>query len=43
MADEPHVRRIATEEAFAIPEQFDGYRALGRSTWSSPRAAAGSP
>jgi predicted TIM-barrel fold metal-dependent hydrolase len=34
MADEP--RRIATEEAFAIPEQFDGYRALGRSTWSSP-------
>jgi predicted TIM-barrel fold metal-dependent hydrolase len=36
MADEPHVRRIATEEAFAIPEQFDGYRALGRSTWSSP-------
>jgi 5-carboxyvanillate decarboxylase len=36
MADEPNVRRIATEEAFAIPEQFDGYRALGRSTWSSP-------
>jgi 5-carboxyvanillate decarboxylase len=36
MADEPIVRRIATEEAFAIPEQFDGYRALGRSTWSSP-------
>jgi 5-carboxyvanillate decarboxylase len=36
MADEPRVRRIATEEAFAIPEQFDGYRALGRSTWSSP-------
>jgi predicted TIM-barrel fold metal-dependent hydrolase len=30
------MRRIATEEAFAIPEQFDGYRALGRSTWSSP-------
>ena len=36
MATEPHVRRIATEEAFAIPEQFEGYRALGRSTWSSP-------
>jgi 5-carboxyvanillate decarboxylase len=36
MADEPQVRRIATEEAFAVPEQFDGYRALGRSTWSSP-------
>lgn len=36
MADEPRPRRIATEEAFAIPEQFDGYRALGRSTWSSP-------
>ncbi len=36
MADESHVRRIATEEAFAIPEQFDGYRAPGRSTWSSP-------
>jgi 5-carboxyvanillate decarboxylase len=36
MADEPHVRRIATEEAFAVPEQFDAYRALGRSTWSSP-------
>jgi 5-carboxyvanillate decarboxylase len=36
MAADPHVRRIATEEAFAIPEQFDGYRALGRSTWSSP-------
>jgi 5-carboxyvanillate decarboxylase len=36
MADEPRIRRIATEEAFAIPEQFDGYRALGRSTWSSP-------
>jgi predicted TIM-barrel fold metal-dependent hydrolase len=35
MADE-RIRRIATEEAFAIPEQFDGYRALGRSTWSSP-------
>jgi 5-carboxyvanillate decarboxylase len=35
MADE-QIRRIATEEAFAIPEQFDGYRALGRSTWSSP-------
>jgi hypothetical protein len=35
MADEPRVRRIATEEAFAIPEQFDGYRARGRSTWSS--------
>jgi predicted TIM-barrel fold metal-dependent hydrolase len=34
MTDEP--RRIATEEAFAIPDQFDGYRALGRSTWSSP-------
>jgi predicted TIM-barrel fold metal-dependent hydrolase len=30
------IRRIATEEAFAIPEQFDGYRALGHSTWSSP-------
>jgi 5-carboxyvanillate decarboxylase len=36
MAAEPHVRRIATEEAFAIPEQFEAYRALGRSTWSSP-------
>jgi 5-carboxyvanillate decarboxylase len=36
MAYEPRVRRIATEEAFAIPEQFEGYRALGRSTWSSP-------
>jgi 5-carboxyvanillate decarboxylase len=36
MADEPPPRRIATEEAFAIPEQFEGYRALGRSTWSSP-------
>jgi 5-carboxyvanillate decarboxylase len=36
MAADPHVRRIATEEAFAIPEQFDAYRALGRSTWSSP-------
>jgi 5-carboxyvanillate decarboxylase len=36
MATEPHVRRIATEEAFAIPEQFEAYRALGRSTWSSP-------
>jgi 5-carboxyvanillate decarboxylase len=35
MASE-QIRRIATEEAFAIPEQFDGYRALGRSTWSSP-------
>jgi 5-carboxyvanillate decarboxylase len=31
-----NVRRIATEEAFAIPEQFEGYRSLGRSTWSSP-------
>jgi hypothetical protein len=28
-------RRIATEEAFAIPEQLEGYRALGRSTSSS--------
>jgi 5-carboxyvanillate decarboxylase len=36
MAAEPRPRRIATEEAFAIPEQFDAYRALGRSTWSSP-------
>jgi predicted TIM-barrel fold metal-dependent hydrolase len=36
MAAEPRPRRIATEEAFAIPEQFEGYRALGRSTWSSP-------
>jgi predicted TIM-barrel fold metal-dependent hydrolase len=36
MAADSHVRRIATEEAFAIPEQFDAYRALGRSTWSSP-------
>lgn len=27
--------RIATEEAFAIPEQLEGYAALGRSTWSS--------
>jgi 5-carboxyvanillate decarboxylase len=34
MISEPN--RIATEEAFAIPEQLDGYRALGRSTWSSP-------
>jgi 5-carboxyvanillate decarboxylase len=36
MATDPTVRRIATEEAFAIPEQFEAYRALGRSTWSSP-------
>jgi 5-carboxyvanillate decarboxylase len=36
MPSDPQVRRIATEEAFAIPEQFEGYRALGRSTWSSP-------
>jgi 5-carboxyvanillate decarboxylase len=32
----PEAFRIATEEAFATPEQFEGYRALGRSTWSSP-------
>jgi predicted TIM-barrel fold metal-dependent hydrolase len=36
MATDPRVRRIATEEAFAIPAQFEAYRALGRSTWSSP-------
>jgi 5-carboxyvanillate decarboxylase len=31
----PESFRIATEEAFAVPEQFDAYRALGRSTWRS--------
>jgi 5-carboxyvanillate decarboxylase len=36
MDSESRIRRIATEEAFAIPEQFDAYRALGRSTWSNP-------
>jgi 5-carboxyvanillate decarboxylase len=35
MAADPPVRRIATEEAFAIPEQFERYRALAHSTWSS--------
>ena len=35
MADDAPVRRIATEEAFAIPEQFERYRALAHSTWSS--------
>ena len=36
MATEPHIRRIATEEAFAIPEQFEGYREFGGTTSSSP-------
>jgi predicted TIM-barrel fold metal-dependent hydrolase len=35
MAGDSPVRRIATEEAFAIPEQFDRYRELAHSTWSS--------
>jgi 5-carboxyvanillate decarboxylase len=35
MAGDAPVRRIATEEAFAIPEQLDRYRALAHSTWSS--------
>ena len=35
MADDAPVRRIATEEAFAIPEQLERYGALAHSTWSS--------
>jgi predicted TIM-barrel fold metal-dependent hydrolase len=31
----PETFRIATEEAFAVPEQFEAYSALGRSTWRS--------
>jgi hypothetical protein len=35
MAGDVSIPRIATEEAFAIPEQCDRYRALSHSTWSS--------
>jgi hypothetical protein len=34
----PETFRIATEEAFAVPEQFDAYRALGRITWRTTPA-----
>jgi predicted TIM-barrel fold metal-dependent hydrolase len=35
VVEETKMRRIATEEAFAIPEQLDRYRSLGRSTWAN--------
>jgi predicted TIM-barrel fold metal-dependent hydrolase len=30
------IRRIATEEAFLIPEQVEAYRAIGKSAWGNP-------
>ncbi|HVV94952.1 MAG TPA: amidohydrolase family protein [Hyphomicrobiales bacterium] len=39
MTSEPSpadIRRIATEEAFLVPEQLDAYRAIGKSAWGDP-------